>query len=185
VIPLAQTLTAVAEAAPISLDGILSVVAVVSLIWGAWAQRGKWTKEALLRAAIVGVKAGLDSLSNRADAEIVKQRIEAAAGGKDAPLNLALKAEVKKTTQAIVAYRDDGLPHLGILFFFAALLLGAGGCVSAAVHNSAVVALDASKILRAASVPDPRYTKPEEVEAWKALWAKQDAALRAIAEETK
>ena len=71
------------------------------------------------------------------------------------------------------------------LLLAVSLLLGAGGCVSARVHDSAVVALEASGVLKAASVPNPGYKTPEEVAAWERLWAKQDAALRAIAEETK
>ena len=66
----------------------------------------------------------------------------------------------------------------------AALPLVVSSCVSAAVHESAIVARETSGILRAASVPDPRYSDAEKA-AWERLWAKQDAALRAIVEETR
>ena len=70
------------------------------------------------------------------------------------------------------------------LLLAVSLLLGAGGCVSARVHDSAVVALEASGTLKAASVPNPAYSDAEKA-AWERLWAKQDAALRAICEETR
>ena len=180
-IPLAQTLTAQPETFA---DLAVPLITLLSLLWGALATIRASNKTALLRAAIIGVKAGLDALHNPADKEIVKQQIEAAAGGREAPLNVALKAEVKKTTASVVAYRDDGLPHLGVLFFFAVLLLGAGGCISAAAHNAALAAQESGAILRKASVPDPRYSEADRA-AYERLWTSHEAALKAIEETTK
>lgn len=180
---LAQTLTAgVVERPESYLDALMPLLTLLGLLWGGLETIRASKKAALLRAAIIGVKAGLDSLS-KTEAEIVKEKIEEAAGGKAAPLNKALKAEVSKTTSTMQAYREDGLPKLGLLIAVS-LLLGAGGCVSAAAHNAALAAQESGAILRKASVPDPRYSEADRV-AYERLWGKHEEALKALAEELK
>lgn len=61
----------------------------------------------------------------------------------------------------------------------AMLLLAASGCVSSAVHTSAVSAQDSARILRAASVMDPRYSEADRA-SYERLWASHEAALAEI-----
>lgn len=167
-----------AQAAPETwLDSLGPLVALASLLWGGWQTIRAARKAALLRAAIVGVRAGLDALAHE-DAEAVKGAIKSAAG----PLEPALKAEVRKTTSSMPAYREDGLPKLLLLTLLLPVLLSA--CVSGAIHTSAVEAQTSARILRAASIADPRYSEAEK-QSYERLWSSHEAALRAIEESSK
>lgn len=90
----------------------------------------------------------------------------------------------KKTTGVMAAFRPDGLPKLALLPLALALLLGAGGCVGAAVHDGAIQAQVSAKTLRAATIPNPAYNA-EEREALGRLWESHERLLRAIEEASK
>jgi len=194
---LAQTLTAIAEKPEAYLDSLMPLLTLLGLLWGGLASIRASNKAALLKAAIIGVKAGLDSLENRADAEIVKLKIEQAAGGREAPLNQALKAEVRKTTSTLKAFSDDppAPPRLGALLLVA-VLLGASGCVSQAARDLAVAHEAHLVAFDGASVPHPSYTvddtepgpdgrkltAAEKLKAWRDARAEVLASARALAE---
>jgi hypothetical protein len=193
---IAQTFTAAAPHAESLADSLGPVIAIVSLLWGGWQAIRASNKAALLRAAIVGVKAGLDSLA-AVDAEKVKQQIELAAGGRAAPLNQALKAEVRKTTVERVAYTDDPPPppRLAALLLAATLLL-APGCVSQAARDLAVAHEAHLIAFDGASVPHPAYTTDdsepgpdgkkltaaEKLAAWRAARAEVLRSAHALSE---
>lgn len=65
----------------------------------------------------------------------------------------------------------------------AALLLSTG-CVSAAVHDSALEAQRSAAILHRASVPAPAYNEAERA-AWSRLWESHERALAAIEEAAR
>ena len=70
------------------------------------------------------------------------------------------------------------------LLLAVSLLLGAGGCVGAAVHDGAIQAQASAKTLRAATVPNPAYNA-EEREALGRLWESHERLLRAVEEASR
>jgi len=126
----------------------------------------------------------------------VDKRVQAITGplkpaeGKAAPVTIEETVErVKRTTGVMAAFRPeelrpDGLPKLALLPLALALLLGAGGCISAAAHNAALAAQESGAILRKASVANPAYDAKDR-EAYERLWGKHEDALRALADETR
>lgn len=71
-----------------------------------------------------------------------------------------------------------------MLILVAALGLGAGGCVSAAIHDSALEARRSAAILHRASTPNPAYSDADKA-AWSKLWESHERALAAIEEASK
>lgn len=191
-----------------SLLGDLGPLAViVSMLIAGWQTIKASKKAALLRAAIVGIKAGLDSLA-AGDAEAVKGAIESAAGGKSALLNQELKAEVRKTTSAMVAVDADGNPfpkRAGAIMLALLLPLAlASGCVSAAIHTVAVEAKSAGERLHDSSQPSETWlakwdgkpdTRPGHegetwsraslAAVWSSLWGSLEGSHNAIVEATR
>ena len=178
---IAQTLTAATQSSGIGLETIGPIVTILTIVYAGWARIRAARLDALLRAAIVGVKAGLESL-DKTSAEIVKAEIEKAAGGKTSDLNQDLKAEVRKTTTALPVYRDDGLPKLGGLLLLGLFL--SSGCVSAAIHDSALEAQRSAAILHKASVANPAYSDADKA-AWSRLWESHEKALAAVEEASR
>ena len=129
------------------------------------------------------MRSARDDALPASEAEAVKSTIKASALEIGGPaLNESLKAEVRKTTSSMPAYREDGLPKLLLLTLLLPVLLSA--CVSGAIHTSAVEAQTSARILRAASIADPRYSEAEK-QSYERLWSSHEAALRAIEESSK
>ena len=178
---IAQTATAITEAAPTPFERIDALVFFLLAILAGYQKWRASKAGTLLDAVIIGVETYKATLP-KTEAKRVTGIISAVAV--DGGAEPALYKEVKRVTEgARPAFRDDGLPKLGLLLAVS-LLLGAGGCVSAAAHNAALAAQESGAILRKASVPDPRYSEADR-EAYERLWGKHEAALRALAEETK
>lgn len=159
------------------IDSLGPLVALASLLWGGWQTIRASRKAALLRAAIVGVKAGLDALAHE-DAEAVKGAIKSAAG----PLEADLKAEVRKTTAAIPVYREP--PVLGGLLLLVALLV-LPSCVAAEVPHAAARLAATARILEAGARAHDVYAAGSASERAAALAGYQDltAEHRRYAEE--
>ncbi len=156
---LAQTLTAATQSSGIGLDTIGPIVTIVTILYAGWARIRAARLDALLRAAIVGVKAGLESL-DKTSAEIVKAEIE----------------------KAMPVYREDGLPRLGGLMLVGLFL--SSGCVGAAVHDSALEAQRSAAILHKASVPNPAYGEADRI-GYERLWQSHESAIKAIEESSR
>ena len=167
-----------AQAAPETwLDSLGPLVALASLLWGGWQTIRAARKAALLRAAIVGVRAGLDALAHE-DAEAVKGAIKSAAG----PLEPALKAEVRKTTSSMPAYREP--PVLGALLVAASLVL-LPSCVAAESKHAAERLAATARVIEAAAAhhADIAVLPPEEARAALAGFASLAAEHRGYAED--
>jgi len=178
---IAQTVTAHVEESKTALDRIDGIVFVLLAILAAY-QKWRASKATGILDVVIAATDVYKATLPKQEAKRLSGTITSMAmsEGKEEALN----KEVKRVTEsARPAFRDDGLPRLALLLAVS-LLLGAGGCVSAAAHNAALAAQESGAILRKASVADPRYSEADRA-SYERLWGKHEAALRAIAEELK
>jgi len=167
---IAQTLTATVEGGSL-MELVSGALALLGLLGTVWKHFDGKKKKRMLDAAIIGVKAALASL-NTEDAEVVKQSIENAAGGKSAPLNIALKEEVRRTTSAMKAF----VPAILICLFIS-------GCAGhrAESHEAAVAHQQLLKAIRETSKPVMGVATGK----WEAGWNEAERGAALWEEETK
>lgn len=178
---IAQTLTAHVEESKTVLDRIDGLVFVLLAVLAAYQKWRASKATGLLDVVIAGVDVYKSTLPKQEAKRLTGTISALAVGDGSEP---ALNKEVKRVTESVrPAFRDDGLPRLALLLAVS-LLLGAGGCVSAAARNSAIAAQESALILRKASVPDPRYNAADR-EAYERLWTSHEAALKALSEELR
>lgn len=174
---IAQTFTASADG-----DSLMStigpIVTILSLLLAGWQRVRALNYRDMLHAAAIGLKAALDAMPAQ-KAEEIKGAIKETVG----PLNEAMKAEVRKATApSLPVYREDGLPKLGGMLLVGLFL--SSGCVSGAIHDSALEARRSAAILHRASTPNPAYGEAEKV-SYERLWTSHEAALKQLEEAAR
>ena len=194
---LAQTGTALVEAAPTLMDKIDAYALILVAVIAAYQKFRASKATGLLDTVILGVEAYKSTLPQK-DAKRLSGTISSLAVSEGAEPDL--HRVVKRATEgARKAFVDDppAPPRLGALLLAAALLLGAAsGCVSqaardlAVAHEAHLIAFDGAsqphdsyKVDDAEPGPDgKKLTAAEKLKAWRDARAEVLASARALAE---